>query len=240
MTEIEDATGGREDDRPALDVDCINPTCRQAALVSTTGSHCQVWRSTRKHDTPIAGESYTEFVIKFPLERYQDEDVRILVRQYQMLRTKLGDIVPEALFLISPINGEPNLIVIARAVNVWFNIANSQNREEAVGLLREYPIARAQLAQFVSQARKWRHGPNPRVIDLYGLDNLVMDNLRQIRFVDSFYVFFFEDMLHLLGGEPDFDLQEKISVSLQRLNYLEEILRLSADVSSKNNRYQPE
>jgi len=124
-------------------------------------------------------------------------------------------------------DGQPNLFIVARAVNVWFNIANPQNREEAVGLLREFPMARAQLNRFVQQAEQWRQGPNPRVIDLYGLDNLVMDNQRQIRFVDSFYVFFFEDMLHLLGGEPDYDLQDKIEVSLQRLAYLSEILALS-------------
>ncbi len=227
MTVADDRTQGREDDRPALDVACLNPKCRRAALVSTTGNHCQVWRSTRKHADALDGESYTEFVIKYPLDRYSDADVRILASQYQELRAKLGDMVPEALFVFSCIDDEPNLFVIARAVNVWFNIANPQNREEAIGLLREYPLARAQLVQFVLQAAKWREGPNPRVIDLYGLDNLVMDNQRQIRFVDSFYVFFFEDMLHLLGGEPDYDLQEKIEVSLQRLAYLEKILALS-------------
>lgn len=227
MTVADDRTQGREDDRPALDVACLNPKCRRAALVSTSGNHCQVWRSTRKQKDSPDGESYTEFVIKYPLDRYSDADARILASQYQELRAKLGDMVPEALFVLSCIDNEPNLSVIARAVNVWFNIANPQNREEAVGLLREYPLARAQLVQFVRQAAKWREGPNPRVIDLYGLDNLVMDNQRQIRFVDSFYVFFFEDMLHLLGGEPDYDLQEKIEVSLQRLAYLEEILALS-------------
>jgi hypothetical protein len=227
MTVADDPTQGREEDRPALDVACLNPKCRRAALVSTTGNHCQVWRSTRKREDALDGESYTEFVIKYPLDRYSGADARILASQYQELRAKLGDMVPEALFVFSCIDDEPNLFIIARAVNVWFNIANPQNREEAVGLLREYPLARAQLVQFVLHAAKWREGQNPRVIDLYGLDNLVMDNQRQIRFVDSFYVFFFEDMLHLLGGEPDYDLQEKIEVSLQRLAYLEEILALS-------------
>ena len=227
MTVADDPTQGREDDRPALDVSCLNPKCRRAALVSTTGNHCQVWRGTRKHEDARDGESYTEFVIKYPIDRYSDADTRILASQYQELRAKLGDMVPEALFVFSCIDDQPNLFIVARAVNVWFNIANPQNREEAVGLLREYPLARAQLVQFVLQAARWREGPNPRVIDLYGLDNLVMDNQRQIRFVDSFYVFFFEDMLHLLGGEPDYDLQEKIEVSLQRLAYLEEILALS-------------
>lgn len=227
MASAEDAIQGREDDRPALDVACLNPKCRRAALVSTTGNHCQVWRGTRKHDNPVDGESYTEFVIKYPLDSYGAADAGILARQYRTLRSELGDIVPEAMFVRSCLNGQPNLFIIARAVNVWFNIANPQNREEAIGLLREHPMARAQLGQFLKHAKKWRQGPNPRVIDLYGLDNLVMDNLRQIRFVDSFYVFFFEDMLHLLGGEPDYELQEKIQVSLQRLAYLEEILAAS-------------
>jgi hypothetical protein len=227
MTLVEDATRGKSADRPALDVACLNPGCRRAALVSTTGNHCQVWRGMRKHEVPVEGKSYTEFVIKYPLDQYSDADARILASQYRMLRKGLGDMVPEALFVRSCINEKPNLFVVARAVNVWFNIANPQNREEAIGLLCEFPLARAQLAQFIRQAEKWRQGPNPKVIDLYGLDNLVMDNQRQIRFVDSFYVFFFEDMLHLLGGEPDYELQDKIDLSLHRLAYLKGILALS-------------
>lgn len=227
MTKKDDLTQGRDDDRPALDVACLNPKCRRAALVSTTGNHCRVWRGTRKHEDAVDGDSYTDFVIKYPLDSYGAADARILARQYQLLRDALGDMVPEALFVRSCMDGQPNLFIVARAVNVWFNIANPQNREEAVGLLRKFPLARSQLIRFVRQAEKWRQGPNARVIDLYGLDNLVMDNQQQIRFVDSFYVFFFEDMLHLLGGEPDYDLQDKIEVSLQRLAYLSEILALS-------------
>ena len=227
MTVVEDTTRGKDADRPALDVPCLNPRCRRVALVSTTGNHCQVWRGTRKHEALVDGKSYTEFVIKYPLDQYSDADARILACQYRMLRKELGDMVPEALFVRSCINEEPNLFIIARAVNVWFNIASPQNREEAIGLLCEFPLARAQLAQFIRKAEKWRQGPNPKVIDLYGLDNLVMDNQRQIRFVDSFYVFFFEDMLHLLGGEPDYELKDKIDLSLHRLAYLKQILAMS-------------
>ena len=175
---------------------------------------------------PFAGD-YTEFVIKFPRDRYTSADARILARQYRALRDALGDIVPEALFVVSCIDDQPNLFVLAQAVNVWFNITNPLNREEAIGLLCDHPMARAQLDRFINQAKRWREGPNPRVIDLYGVDNLIMDNQRNIRFVDSYYVFFFEDMLHLLGGEPDYGLQDKIEVSLRRLAYLEEILELS-------------
>ena len=230
MASGSDATGGREEDRPALDIACIRPQHRYAALVSTTGNHCQVWRSTLKRGADDDNESYVEYVIKYPVDSYGFADARILVKQYRLLRDALGDMVPEALFVMSRIDGVPNMFVLARAVNVWFNIANPSNREEAIGLLRDYPMARAQLATFVNQARRWRQGPNPRVIDLFGLDNLVMDNRRCIRFVDSYYVFFFEDLLHMLGGEPDYELEEKIKVSLKRLAYLEEILALSADV----------
>lgn len=38
---------------------------------------------------------------------------------------------------------------------------------------------------------------------------------------------FFEELLHLLGGERDYDLEEKIATSLKRLAYLEEILAFS-------------
>ncbi|MCB1801940.1 MAG: hypothetical protein KDI82_09665 [Gammaproteobacteria bacterium] len=228
MSGDEPAIEGREEDRPALDVACFDPLGRFAALVSTTGNHCQVWRSTRKRMDGDGDESrHVEYVIKYPTERLTMGEARILFRQYRMLRKALGDIVPRALFVVSEIDGRENLLVLAQAVNVWFNIANPLNREEAIGLLREHPLAWAQLKTFVSAAQAWREGDNPRVIDLFGLDNLVMDNQRQIRYVDSFYVFFFEDMLHMLGGEPDDELEEKIATSLRRLAYLQEILAFS-------------
>jgi hypothetical protein len=224
----EDLQHGEDEDRPSLDIGCLNPRCRRLALVSTTGNHCQVWRGSRKDGQGADPEGYVEFVIKFPHDRYNQQDARILARQYRMLKDGLGEMVPDALFVVSCIDGRPNLFVVARAVNIWFNIANPLNREEAIGLLRDSPIACDQLAEFLKQATVWREGPNPRVIDLYGLDNLVMDNQRQIRYIDSFYVFFFEDMLHMLGGEPDYELEEKIRVSLRRLAYLEEILQAAA------------
>lgn len=218
-----------EYEQPELDIACVSPRVRRA-LVSDSGNHCQVWRGGRRSDEQTDGQNnFVEFVLKYPRDSYTDADIRILRRQYEMLRESLGDMVPEALFAITCINGKRNVFVLARAVNIWFNIANPTNREEAVGLLQKYPMARDQLQQFVDVARGWREGPNPRVIDLYGMDNLVMDNQRQIRYIDSFYVFFFEDLLHILGGERDLDLEDKINVSLRRLAYLEEILALSAD-----------
>ena len=106
---LEQATEGREDDRPALDIACINPkmqTCRigvdQLAIIA---------RCARYAQAPVSpgAETYTEFVVKYPLDRYSDADARILARQYFQLREALGDIVPEAVFAMSCINGEPNL-----------------------------------------------------------------------------------------------------------------------------------
>lgn len=228
MSEAESELEGREEDRPAFNVACTDPLNHFAALVSTTGNHCQVWRSTRKRVQEDGSEDkHVEFVIKYPSENFSFTEARILVRQYRALREALGDIVPQALFVVSEIDGQENLFVLAQAVNVWFNIANPRNREEAIGLLREHPLAWAQLKTFIAAARTWREGENPRIIDLFGLDNLVMDNQRQIRFIDSFFVFFFEDLLHLLGGERDHDLEEKVETSLKRLAYLEEILAFS-------------
>ena len=218
---------GYEEDRPALDVACIDASLHYAALVSTTGNHCQVWRSTRKRLGDNDPDAHIEFVIKYPRDSFNVGDARILARHYRVLRKALGDIVPEALFVISEIDGETNLFVLAHAVNIWFNIDNPLNRDEAIGLLRDHPLAWAQLKTFVHAAKRWREGDNARVIDLFGLDNLVMDNQRQIRYIDSFYVFFFEELLHLLGGERDYDLEEKIATSLKRLAYLEEILAFS-------------
>jgi hypothetical protein len=229
MTEDDAGVQGREINRPALDVACLHHNSHRAALVSTTGNHCWVWRSNQKpaDGGPAPDETYLEYVIKYPKERYDDSDARILARQHRELRDRLGEFVPQAIYVVSCIDGQPNLFVIAQAVDIWFNIANPSNREESIGLLSENRVARRQLRTFVDQARAWRQGPNPKVIDLYGLDNLVMDKDHHIRYVDSYYVFFFEDMLHLLGGDRDYELEEKIERSLRRLAYLEEILAIA-------------
>jgi hypothetical protein len=117
------------------------------------------------------------------------------------------------------------LFVLATAVNVWFNIANQQNEEEAIQLLCANPKARIQLSRFVNAAQAWRKSDNPRVIDLFGLDNLIMDTNREIFFLDSFFVFFFEDTFHLIeDDEDDSELADKVNLSIRRLNYLEELL----------------
>ena len=51
----------------------------------------------------------------------------------------------------------------------------------------------------------------------------MLDRDQRIRYIDSFRVFFFADMLHVLA-HPDEDLKERIDLSLRRLEYLEHLL----------------
>jgi hypothetical protein len=222
---------GKESDFLKADIACLNPNALHATLISSVGNHCQVWRTNKRDEKgppedPEQAPTYFEFVIKNPVMHYSEAEVRLLARDYRLLKQHLEDIIPDALFVITRINGQPNVCVLARAVNIWFNIANPQFEEEAVPLLQELSKARNQLARFVGAAEALYQSDNPRLLDLYGLDNLVLDNNREIRYVDSFDVFFFPDMLDLLE-EVDPALEIKLEISRERLTYLHKILRLA-------------
>lgn len=212
--------GGSPDGSLSPDVSCLLPRTLQSSLVSVDGSHCDVWRGNRRNDD---GE-VEEFVLKFARQLPSPGELASLSRDHVRLRTALEDIVPRSLFFLATIDDVPGLCVIAEAVDTWFNIANPQNREEAVAMVKSSPRAYNQLQRFVAAAEQWRADDDSRLIDLFGINNLVMDTNRELRYVDSFYVFFFEDMLHIL---PDIDpaLEEKIAISLERLEYLSGVLR---------------
>lgn len=221
---------GKELDRLLVDIACLDHKQLRASLISTTGSHCEVWRSSKRSESGQEDEqetAYIEFVIKWPLAQHTASEARMLARHYRLLKETLDEIIPDALFVITRINGTPSVFVLAKAVNVWFNIANQQNKEEAIRLLCANPKSRIQLARFVRAARAWHESDNPRMIDLFGLDNLIMDINREIHFLDSFFVFFFEDMFHLIdASENDSALKEKLDISIKRLTYLEHLLEL--------------
>ena len=223
MQKATQSGGGKEGDFLAVDVACLNPETLHATLVSSAGSHCEVWRTSKRDSSEERSDPYVEFVLKYPRGDHSKAEIAALARHYRQLKSALDDVVPEAIFFVTEIDGRPNVCVIARAVNTWFNIANPQNREEAIELLKAHPKAGNQLGRFLDRAKEWRASDDPRLIDLFGVDNLVMDIDREIRYLDSFFVFFFEDMLELLP-EPDDDLEHRIAVSLERLAYLDEIL----------------
>ena len=222
-------SGSKEQDYLAVDIACLNPETLRATLVSSAGSHCEVWRTNKRFRADTNDEAYHEFVIKYPTSSQSKAEIAILVRDYKRLKNTLEEIIPSAIFFVTEVDGEQNVCVVADAVNIWFNIANPQNYEEAVQLLRESPRAYDQLRRFIQAARDWHASDNSRLIDLYGLDNLIMDRNHEIRYLDSFFVYFYEDMLDMFEHETDNLLARQIDISKQRLNYLEEVLKASSD-----------
>ena len=212
----------KENDRISSDIQCLNVRKLPATLISNRGAHCIVWQTGgyKRHR-----KYHLDFVIKRHRLSCSDGDVRLYYRDYLRLKERLQDMIPTAVFVRTLVDGEPNLMVLARTYTPWFNIANPANEEEALPLLGKLKKARTQLKMFVSAAREWRKRES-KVIDLFGIDNLVLDKSHQIRYLDSFGVFFHEDVLHLIN-DVDPDLEEKINLSRQRLEYLEYLLKKS-------------
>ena len=206
-------------------VECIDTQNTPTTLIATTGFHCLVWRSTRiiSYD---GRKSLVDVVIKRHREPCFFRETVILNRDYEELKDRLGSMVPNALFVTTEIAGVETVIVVAEAVTPWFNIANPSNEEEAVPLLRKLPSARKQLCRFIEVARSWRQGNSGKTIDLYGIDNLVLDVNRTIKFLDSFRVFFYDDLLHVID-EVDDALTSKIEISRQRLEYIDYLVKES-------------
>lgn len=213
----------KENDRIDSRVACLDTRNLLATLVATTGYHCDVWRSTGALVRDGERE-LLDVVIKVHRGPCCWPELRIYRRQYRMLKDALQEIVPDSLFVATEVDGEPSVVVVATTVNRWFNIANPANEEETILLLRTLPRACDQLARFLAAARRW-HERDDRVIDLYGLDNLVLDVNREIRYVDSFEVFFNRDLLDLIDDTEDDGLRDKIELSLRRREYLDYVLR---------------
>jgi hypothetical protein len=214
---------GKEYNRISSNIQCLNVRKLPAALISNRGAHCIVWQSGgyKKHK-----KYHLDFVVKRHRLSCTDRDVALYYRDYRKLKESLQDMIPTALFVRTRVDGEPNLMVLARTFTPWFNIANPSNEDEALPLLGKLKKARAQLETFVYAAKQWRERES-KVIDLFGIDNLVLDKSHQIRYLDSFGVFFHEDVLHLIDG-VDPELEEKIDLSLKRLEYLEYLLKKSS------------
>ena len=204
-------------------IGCIDSKRLGATLVSTIGHHCDVWRSSRLVIHKGMAEAL-DVVVKCHRQPCRFAEIRILARDYGELKARLEDMVPATLFVATTINDVDNVIAIAEAVQPWFNLANPTNEEEMIPLLRRLGWVRQQLQTFVDAARDWyRTG---KLIDLYGLDNLVLDVNEQVKYIDSFNVFFYTDLLYLCD-EADAVLKERMDISLRRLEYLEYTLRES-------------
>ncbi len=213
---------GRAGNRIPNQIGCIDTNSLRTALMSTAGFHCDVWQANRV--IMQNGRRRTlSYVIKCHKRPCSVPEVAMYQRDYNELRKRLGRIVPEAVFIRTEIDSVNNVVAIAKAITPWFNIANPIFEEETVPLLRRLTRARMQLRRFVIAAREWFTARDIRVIDLWGVDNLVLDNRQNIRYVDSFGVFFYPDVFHAIEDAGDL-LAERIEVSLKRLDYLEHVL----------------
>lgn len=202
------------------DVACLHAAGANLELKSMLGHHCDVWqlsvrrgRRSNPHD----------LVVKKYRSPCSIREIRSLDREHRHLKASLEDIVPDTVFVAARAGTRETVIAISEAVVPWFNIANPINEDDAVPLLRKLPKARNQLLRFCHAARKWAHEKHGRIIDLYGLDNLVMNTNREIRYLDSFHVFFHADMVHFVDG-PDDPLQRRMEISVSRYEYLERLL----------------
>lgn len=221
MTAANDRIGSR--------VACLDTRNLLASLIATNGYHCDVWRSSGVVVRDGRRESL-DMVIKVHLRPCSEAEARIYRNQYRRIKSELEEIVPSAGFVVTEVDGFASVVVVAEAVNRWFNIANPANEDETIPLLARLPRARDQLARFLAAARRWEERED-RVIDLYGLDNLVLDVNREIRYLDSFEVFFNRDLLTLLD-QPDPELRDRIDLSLRRLEYLGYVLAETRRISA--------
>lgn len=209
---------------PTLDdVACLNARRRNLELKSVIGHHCDVWQMAVRRGR---GRKPYDVVVKKYRGACSFRQVQVLDRDYRRLKASLEDIVPSTVFVSVAAQAGPTVIAVCRAVVPWFNLANPINEGDAVPLLRKLPKARNQLMRFCHAARKWTHEKHARIIDLYGLDNLVMNTDRELRYLDSFHVFFYADM-SVLGNEEDEQLIRRMEISTSRCEYLEHLLHES-------------
>ncbi|MDH3637089.1 MAG: hypothetical protein OES09_01315 [Gammaproteobacteria bacterium] len=190
-------------------------------LISTEGHHCDVWRTS---GVKRRGQRRKRFdvVVKIYREECEFPMLRVLEKEYRLIRAQLEDIVPASVFVLGGMGGPTKALAIAESVNPWFNVANPVNEAEAIPLLRRLPKAQNQLLRFCHAARKWEFEKHAKIIDLYGVDNLVLNTDRELRYLDSFHVFFYTDMLKL---DPDDEiLRRKMEVSVKRRQYLDNVL----------------
>ena len=211
----------RESDRIPDRVACLNTDALPAALVSTRGFNCEVWQSAGVIVRDDGRREPVNFVVKRHRFACPLPKVRAFQREYRRLRGALEEMVPAAVFVATLVDDQPNVVVLAEARAPWFDLARPGNDDEARPLLARMPRARRQLRRFVDAARRW--SDDGLVIDLFGSENLVLDRNRQVSYLDSFGVFFYEDTLHAVDGADD-EFAERIAVSRRRLDYVASLL----------------
>lgn len=196
-----------------------------ATLIASQGHHCETWRVVGSVWRGRA-RSRLDIVIKVYREACSPREVRAMKREHDRLRRALPGIVPRTTFVSLSINGQPSVVAACPTIRRWFDVANPAHESEAVPLFRQLRRARRHLERFVETADRWDR-ESDQVIDLFGLDNLVLDTRHHLHYVDSYRVFFYADLLYAIDP-PDDALAERIALSRRRLEYLRHLLQESA------------
>jgi len=216
----------REDDRIDNRIACLRTDQLPATRVSDAGYHCEVWRSSGSVRRG-AERHPVDRIIKIPRVATPAREVGVLNRDHQRLRKALGDIVPPTVFVRTRIDGEASVIAMAPNIRRWFDVANPGNEAELAPMIARDPRLREALAHFIGSAERW-YRQEDRVLDLYGIDNLVLDRNHHLHYIDSFGVFFHADLLEILP-DPDPGLATRIRTSRLRLEYLNHLLERAHD-----------
>ena len=204
---------------------CVNADAVPFTLISTLGFHCDVWRSIGRI-VRTDSSSDIDCVLKIGSQRCSRAQVRVLAKEHRLLRDSLGELIPAATFIATRINREPRALVLAHACPPWFDLGNPTNESETLPMLIRQPRMRSQLEDFVTAARRWLDDRR-MLIDLIGAENLVLDRNGNVRYLDSFHVFFYLDTLDVID-EVDDGFLERIEQSVERLGYLEWLLSETA------------
>lgn len=163
-----------------------------------------------------------DFVLKVGNQRAVLPQVRVLSKEHRTLRDALGDLVPPATFIATTVNQQPRALVLADACEPWFDLGNPANESETVPMLARQPRILRQLSDFAAVARRWLDEEG-KLIDLVGVENLVLERGGGVRYLDSFHVFFYTDMLNVID-EVDDGFLLRIEQSVERLAYIERLV----------------
>lgn len=216
-------------DRLEKEVACLNVRDMPFTLVSRLGFHCDVWRSIGRIVTEEGSRSL-DFVLKVSKRLCRWREVAVLAKEYRLLRAALDEIVPASMFVATSVNRAPGAIVFAESCDPWFDLGNPTNEAEALPLLIRQRRLHYQLAHFTRCARHWLDDRR-MVIDLQGAENLVVDRQGGVRYLDSFHVFFYHDILDAVD-DVDEDFLFRVDQSVRRLEYLEWLVRETVPGSS--------
>jgi hypothetical protein len=201
------------------DIGCLDTEKLPATLISTKGFHCHVWQTALVRHAR-SRRARISVVVKKAHGTATLHEVKALQREYLRMKAALGAMIPDTRYVHTAVDGQPGVIAIAEVVQPWFDIANPGNEEESLNLLSLSPDAAAQFRHFVRVATAWAKAD--LMIDVTGDSNLVLDRKRCVRFVDSFRVFFYADMLYTTDA-ADSDLEQRIDLCRRRLAYLQRL-----------------